>query len=440
VLPIPLGGMDLAIGPPVAAVHVLEEDGSQAGAIEGRVEGAALRLGATLHENLPELQLPGPPGFFPDQVEIPVGSLCLQVRQGSRLVHVGEAHLQEERLTGGHGVEGEEGPDGQGRGPHVSGGELVAREDAQSRGGVRQPQVADGTREGHGEEDPLIPGPPPGETVPRHQGVAHHPDAGLDRGVPVDGVAQVQEEGRLFRFREGVPMHPHPCGGGELRPDLLVQEVHGVVSGGGFLPVMGEAGAGGPVPTVSDGDVQGNVVAHGHHQDVQEVPDAGAAQVGVAESHQEAVLPVVARDPVPPLLALVRAQLHHPPRDGGPGVDVAVAPGADEGVHVAGKRLEILGPSPSRRPVRGLAGEGEEAGGCGDQSCGPGQGYGPNWGSGLGRRCRPGQGCRANGSCGSGQGCGRRCHLNPSAGGGAPGVPSGPAPRRGCWPRRTSSG
>ena len=75
----------------------------------------------------------------------------------------------------------------------------------------------------------------------------------------------------------------------------------------------------------------------------------------MAESHQQAVFPVVPGDPVPTALALVRAELDHAPGHRGPRVDMAVPTGPDEGIHIVGQGIQIVDTPLSRRGVRGLA-------------------------------------------------------------------------------------
>jgi hypothetical protein len=204
--------------------------------------------------------------------------------------------------------------------------------------------------------EPLILGPSPGEPMSGHHRVVRYPDPGVGRRIPVDGVAQVQEDRGVRRGRKGVAVEPDMGSGGELCVDVLVLQVHRVVPRGRLFPVMGETGTGITIPSVLVGSNQHHRLAHRHHQNVQKISDPGAAEMGVAEAHQETVLPIVTGDPVPSVLALIRTQLDHPPRDRGSRVDVPVPSGADSGVHPIGEAPQAILPLQPEGSVRWLAG------------------------------------------------------------------------------------
>ena len=162
---------------------------------------------------------------------------------------------------------------------------------------------------------------------------------------------------------EAVAMQTSALGGGELDADIAIAQRDAVVAGLGGLVLMRERRAPAQLRIAGRSGLPPHLADAGHHQHVQQVTDAGAAEVRVGEAHDRAVLVVVARAGVPVRVVGVGAQLHHAegPRGGRRGV--AVIAGADEHVDVAGEAL-VRGNARGQGLARGAGAAGQrQAGG-----------------------------------------------------------------------------
>ena len=145
-------------------------------------------------------------------------------------------------------------------------------------------------------------------------------------------------------------MQADAAGGGELSPDVECPEVYRVVARESLLFVVGERRR----------DAAGHLRARlrGCHEDVAQITDAAAAQVGMAEAGDLGVGVVVAGAPARPLLPGIRTELHQTARHGRARERVPSAAGADERIDVPDQRLAGvrgwllpgLRAGPARRP------------------------------------------------------------------------------------------
>src|SRR5882724_1757928 len=102
-----------------------------------------------------------------------------------------------------------------------------------------------GLGETHGEVE-LPPRRPAARLAEASDGaVGPHPDARPEdlARVVVDAVTQVQEHVGRRGGREGVTLQAHASRGGELHPDAVVRQRHGVVAGLGLFRVVAETRA-----------------------------------------------------------------------------------------------------------------------------------------------------------------------------------------------------
>ena len=175
-------------------------------------------------------------------------------------------------------------------------------------------------------------------------------DRRLDRAVVHDAhgrvrdrvqrLARVDQDRRLRRLREGVPLHRGVLGRGQFGIDRAGRRLQtdAVVPRSRVLVVVGVA-EGVVLVARLVGDPRGR---QHRHQAAQAASDAGEVHEG---EPADARIAVVVADVVP----VVRRELHHAERHARAGVRVPVVLRADEGVHVAG---EVFGRGGRRRGRR----------------------------------------------------------------------------------------
>ena len=153
---------------------------------------------------------------------------------------------------------------------------------------------------------------------------------------------------------EGVAVHAHACGGGQLGAHAGIVQGHGVIAGLGGLGLVTEARGEAAAGLVDVAALQLDLAGGGHQQEVAQIRMPRAGEVRMREAHDGAVAVAVARRPAIAVLARldlgIGRKLHHAEGQGGAGKGVALAAAADEGIDRIERRL--LG---WRQPLRGGA-------------------------------------------------------------------------------------
>ncbi len=151
----------------------------------------------------------------------------------------------------------------------------------------------------------------------------------------VGTVNQVEQQVSFLTGWKGVAVHADALGGRELGQDAAA-EFDGVVAGLGLLVGVIERRA---IAGFGLALVAGHQLHFAHarnQQDIHHVGAAGAAQVGVAKTHDGRVGVVVTGAPVPALVVGVRAELDGTEGHSRSGKGMTVAAGADKDVDVLG--------------------------------------------------------------------------------------------------------
>ena len=150
-------------------------------------------------------------------------------------------------------------------------------------------------------------------------------------------VLQVGHNARLIALGKGEAHHADAFAGSQFHGDIVVEQLDLVVTGGGRFLVMRIAGPVAAVGVLLGAGHQLWLADLWHEQEVAQVGDARAVQVGQAEAHDRGVGVFVAGGGVPEVAVGVRAELDHAEGGGGAGIGIAFALGADEGADVIGE-------------------------------------------------------------------------------------------------------
>ena len=161
-------------------------------------------------------------------------------------------------------------------------------------------------------------------------------EAGVGDVIPAAAVLQVEDQVRVVRGRESVAVEAHAGGGGHFRRDAVALQGDAVVAGFADFPGAVRIGPGAGLRVVLRAAGGRGGAGRRHHRDVEQVADAGAAEVRVAEADDGAVAVVVAGAPVPFLRDAGRAQLHEAEGHIGAHEHVAVSARSDLRVHECG--------------------------------------------------------------------------------------------------------
>ena len=129
-----------------------------------------------------------------------------------------------------------------------------------------------------------------------------------------DVIAQVYPQFPFPFPLEGVALAAGSRQGRQFRRDILHPDP--VVAGRGRLVILGER----------------NGLPERRKEKIAQVHAAGTAQVRMGETDQRRVLVPVTRSGLPPRIVRIRAQLDQSERRRGPGISMAVAARADEGI------------------------------------------------------------------------------------------------------------
>ena len=199
----------------------------------------------------------------------------------------------------------------------------------------------DWRREPRDEVDTLVLGPARRVAVTGNRRRALDRQLGVDCLIPVDGKPQIEHERRGPRRdvpAKGVLVDAHAPGGRHFGADVVGGQLDRVVAWSRAFLVVGKR--------------QSQIAGHRRagqqrrHEEIAQVSDPGAAQVRVAEAGNLGVGVVVSRAPVPPLLAGIRAELHHSERHDGTRKRMSMPACPDEWVDEPGQFLaRLLGPA-----------------------------------------------------------------------------------------------
>ena len=132
-------------------------------------------------------------------------------------------------------------------------------------------------------------------------------------------------------------MHAHAGGRGQFGRDAPAGQRDAVVARTGNLPAAVGIGPETGLRTVVIASGIDHIPDDRHEGHVEEVTDAGALEVGMAEADDRGVGGMVAGGPVPLLRDAGGAELDHAERHAGADEDMAVAAGTDPGIDVLGK-------------------------------------------------------------------------------------------------------
>ena len=317
----------------IGAVHVARQSAAQQGVIQARIELDAARLGPAGNLQPAERLLPQAERLLPGAVEVQPGGLRLEI--GPRIVDgsVGKADLDDDlvpflRVI----VQAQHGAGAQDR-------------DARS---ALSPHVEDGSAVGNAGKLPVE------EHLHGGAGLVLLHILRLRDDVPLDDVAvqfgesvadgaalplpsaHVHQDVAVTGLREGETLEAHAGRGRQLRPDAVVLQEDGIVTGTGRLIGLVEAGApagGGLFQTAGDGQ---RLAEDGHqgqstHLELVEARESvdGGMGVLVTDGLPALVVPVGA--------VRGRTKLRHAEGNGGGGVhEPAAVDRADVGVHIRG--------------------------------------------------------------------------------------------------------
>ncbi len=189
------------------------------------------------------------------------------------------------------------------------------------------------------EEHLLVPGPSGGEPVAAEGlhvafGILDDLETGIGHIVPAAAVLQVEDEVGVLRGGEGIAVEAHAGGGGHFRQDAVPFQGDAVVAGFADLLRAVRIGPGAGLRVFFRSACGDGRAGRRHHRDVEQVTDAGTAEVRVAESDDGAVAVVVAGAPVPGLRDAGRAQLDEAEGHVCAHEHVTVSAGADLGIYV----------------------------------------------------------------------------------------------------------
>ena len=147
-----------------------------------------------------------------------------------------------------------------------------------------------------GEIDVILPCPAVGDAVARQCPRVFHAQGGPQyfAVVVVETVVEIDDELLGLAFWVRVFVDAAVRGGGELHEDVVVAEAHLVVARRGLLGLVAEARAVAAVGVVGGAGVELHLAGEGHQQDVAHIGVAGAAEVGVTETHDGLVAVLVA--------------------------------------------------------------------------------------------------------------------------------------------------
>ena len=134
-----------------------------------------------------------------------------------------------------------------------------------------------------------------------------------------------------------VPMHTDPERRRQFRPNAVVLERDGVVTG--LRDLLGMLEGRGVSRLSIDPIVQARLPCHWHKQHVGVVRDARAAQVRMRKPIHSRVAVVVSGAPVPAGEPRVGPRLDHPERQRGAGIRMTVPTGANEWIDKCGQLL-----------------------------------------------------------------------------------------------------
>ena len=311
----PAGTMDFAVRPTVEAVHVAEKGRSEEGVVKGGVEADALVMRAAPHLDFAQLGIPTAAGSKAVAVEIVVGAFHRKVLGCPLGAHAGQGGAKDEAFALLH-VEVET-DDARRPVLPIKAGQWH-RVDHRSQEGLGKAGA---------EVNALVARPTVREAVPLHGAGVGDADSGIQRGVPVHRLRQVEKDGNA-PCRTGVTLDATTFGRRKFDINAVIAEAHAVVSGVGFLVGMVKTGMDAQcaqrLPPRRDHGQKGNVV---------EVACTGAGKVGVAEAGNGGVGVIVSGNAVPARASNIGAELHHAERHLRTGVGVAGEIRPDERVH-----------------------------------------------------------------------------------------------------------
>ena len=329
VVALPCGqGVDLRVHAAVLAIDVIEELRPERHVVEGGVEDPGLRRVGDGGVDSRELGAPGSLRRGPGLVEVETGLLGGQIFPSTLGGDTGDAGADEDGLVS-------VGAEVQNRFEVVA-FDLAANLD---RLVIRvEDDFVRLARELHGEVAVAIVAPGPGNVASGEGVLGRILELGRVYGGTTVGevaVAEVDDEPGVFTSGKGVAVDAGTLGAGELHLDLGIGKEDGVEAGFRDFGLMREAGAVAGIGVGAGAGHKLDRAGAGHHEEVQQVAAAGAAEMRVAEAHDGGVGDVVAGAPVPPIVEGIGAELHGGEGNAGPGKAVTMAPGADMRIDVA---------------------------------------------------------------------------------------------------------
>ena len=154
-------------------------------------------------------------------------------------------------------------------------------------------------------------------------------------------MVQVDEDKRFLRFGIGEAEHAATQARGHFGLHPVVVQVYGVVIGRGLFAFVRVARAVAFVGILGCAGSELRLARAGHEEKVAQVGDARTAQVGQTEAHQRGVVILIARGRIVEAVVRVRAYLDTSEGNLGTGIDVAVAVGTHERIHVIDELLRL---------------------------------------------------------------------------------------------------
>ena len=344
------------VRPPITAVAVHEQGGSQQRVVQRGIEAAPLRC-RCIHLDGAQRLCPLPARVGAHAVEIPARHFGVEIGDGVVLADRRDRDLDQQRTLRVGEIERRH--DLASLDLRALARVLLARRRESLVGdvllGVVQLLALDGPREAQGEIQLPSRGPATGlaeagdgavrsQSQPRPQYLAR---------IVVQAGAQIDQHVRGLAARKAVAVHADPRGGGELGAHAVVIEGDGVIAGLRGLVVVAETRGVAAAGLVGIATLPFHLAADRHQQHVAEIRMAGAGEVGVREADDGAVVMPIAGRPAVGVLAWldagVGAELDHPERNGGAGIGMAFAAGADEGIHVGVGALARVASQQRRR-------------------------------------------------------------------------------------------
>ncbi len=197
-------------------------------------------------------------------------------------------------------------------------------------------------REARGKID-LAAGVPSCHYLASYDGVVVQQADGGPLALPAEGMVQINHNKRLLALGISETEYAAAGGCGHLGSHPVIGQFNSVIAGGGSLPFVAETGPVAAVRILCRACSRFQSSGAGDEEEVSQIGDAGAAQVGETEAHDRGLVILVAGGNIIVVIVCVRADLYSSEGNLGPRIDVAESVGAYEGVDILNQAFLPVG-------------------------------------------------------------------------------------------------